>query len=114
MASYESIPDDLRNIIENLPEVNINDTLRNSFAELWRAMLQIAEGDAEQAHPQFEAFLNNLPRQHILDRVDGETAHLDNLHGLYGGRKRRSRKNKKSSKKKRRSRKNKKSIKRRR
>lgn len=109
MASYESIPDDLRNTIDNLP--GVNDTLKNSFAELWRVMLQITQGDVEQAHPQFETFLNQLPRQNMLDSVDAEIAQLE---GLVGGRKRRSKKNKKSSKKKRKSRKNKKSMKRRR
>ena len=96
MASYESIPDDLRNTIDNLP--GVNDTLKNSFAELWRVMLQITQGDVEQAHPQFETFLNQLPRQNMLDSVDAEIAQLE---GLVGGRKRRSKKNKKSMKRRR-------------
>lgn len=114
MSSYDSIPSDLRNTIDNLP--GVNDILKKSFAELWRILLQIAQGDVEQAKPQFEAFLNQLPRsdqiQQISDSVDAEIARLEDDF-MIGGRKRKSRKNKKSLKK-RRSRKNKKSMKRRR
>ena len=109
MANYDSIPDDLRNTIDNL--TGINDNIKNSFAELWKVMLEIAEGDVEQAHPQFETFLNRIPGRNLLDSVDAEIAHLESL---FGGRKRKTRKNKKSSKKKRKTRKNKKSMKRRR
>jgi hypothetical protein len=109
MANYDSIPDDLRNTIDNLP--GINDNIKNSFAELWKVMLEIAEGDVEQARPQFETFLNRIPGRNLLDSVDAEIAHLESL---FGGRKRKTRKNKKSSKKKRKTRKNKKSMKRRR
>ena len=110
MSSYDSIPSDLRNTIDNLP--GVNDILKKSFAELWRILLQIAQGDVEQAKPQFEAFLNQLPSQNMLDSVDAEIARLEDDF-MIGGRKGKSRKNKKSSKK-RRSRKNKKSSKKRR
>lgn len=111
MSSYESIPKDLRNTIDNL---QVNDTVKKSFVELWRLFQQIANGDVEQAKPQFEAFLNQLQTsrqpQQISDIVDAEIARLEDDF-MIGGRKRKSRKNKKSSKKKRRS---KKSVKRRR
>ena len=114
MARYDSIPLEFQKIVDNLP---INDDLKKSLAELWRLMVQVeSEHPTVQARPQFQSFLNRFTattqRQQISDMIDAEIARLeDNF--MIGGRKRRSRKNKRSSKK-RRSRKNKKSMKRRR